>query len=78
MTNQSSVCGGVFFVGLLTIVFIVLKLTGVIGWSWWWVLAPMWVPCAVAAVLMVFLVGNVMYEKNVDNIEVIINAANSF
>lgn len=30
------------FCGLLTLVFIVLKLTGVIGWSWIWVLAPAW------------------------------------
>lgn len=63
MTNQSSVCGGVPFVGLLTIVFIVLKLTGVIGWSWWRVLAPMWVPCAVAAVLMMVLVGMSIYTQ---------------
>lgn len=33
--------GGIGFVGLLTIVFIVLKLCGVIAWSWWWVLSPM-------------------------------------
>ena len=37
-TNSS----GVSFYGLLTIVFITLKLTGVIAWSWWWVLCPMW------------------------------------
>ena len=30
--------------GLLGIVFIVLKLCGVISWSWWWVLAPFWIP----------------------------------
>lgn len=30
------------FCGLLTLVFIVLKLTGVVGWSWIWVLAPVW------------------------------------
>lgn len=35
------------FLGVLTIVFIVLKLTGVIVWSWWWVVAPMWLPIAV-------------------------------
>lgn len=35
--------GGVGFIGLLTIVFIVLKLTEVIEWSWWWVLSPMWI-----------------------------------
>jgi len=34
--------GGVGFFGLLTIVFITLKLTNVIGWSWWWVLSPLW------------------------------------
>lgn len=32
------------FMTLLTILFIALKLTGVIGWSWWLVLAPTWVP----------------------------------
>lgn len=30
------------FLGLLAIVFITLKLCGVIDWSWWWVLAPLW------------------------------------
>jgi hypothetical protein len=30
---------------------IVLKLTGVIGWSWWWVLAPLWVTVTLAAAL---------------------------
>ncbi len=31
---------------VLFIVFLVLKLTGVIGWSWWWVTAPLWIPAA--------------------------------
>lgn len=31
------------FTGWLTLAFIILKLTGVIGWSWWWVLAPLWI-----------------------------------
>ena len=31
---------GTSFVGMLTLIFIVLKLTGVIEWSWWWVLSP--------------------------------------
>lgn len=35
-TNNS----GVGFMGLLTIVFITLKLIGIINWSWWWVLSP--------------------------------------
>ena len=36
--------GGIGFCGLLTIVFIVLKLTDNIEWSWLWVLSPLWVP----------------------------------
>ena len=32
------------FIGLLTILFIGLKLTNYIDWSWLWVLAPLWIP----------------------------------
>ena len=46
MSNSSSSSGGVGFGGLLFLVFLVLKLTGVIAWSWWWVTAPLWVPFA--------------------------------
>lgn len=51
-TQQTS--GGIGFFGLLTIVFITLKLTGHITWSWLWVLAPLWGPLTI--VLVVFLV----------------------
>lgn len=40
---SSSSSSGIGFVGLLTIVFIVLKLLGKITWSWWWVLSPLWI-----------------------------------
>lgn len=43
MKHQINVsCGGVGFLGLLTIVFITLKLCNVINWSWWWVTMPLW------------------------------------
>jgi hypothetical protein len=42
-TTSTSSGGGIGFVGLLTIVFITLKLTGFIDWSWWWVLSPIWI-----------------------------------
>ncbi len=42
MTNSSSSSSGIGFPGLLTIVFIILKLMKIITWSWWWVLAPLW------------------------------------
>ena len=41
--ENSSSSGGVGFVGLLTIVFTVLKLMCIIDWSWWWVVSPIWV-----------------------------------
>ena len=39
---------------VLFIVFLVLKLTNVINWSWWWVTSPLWLPLALAIVLLVF------------------------
>lgn len=48
--TSSSSNGGIGFVGLLTILFIGLKLTGYIDWSWWWVWSPVWITaCAVVA-----------------------------
>ena len=41
--NNSSSSGGISFAGLLTILFIGLKLTNYIDWSWWWVLSPLWI-----------------------------------
>lgn len=49
--------------GILGIAFIILKLLGVIAWSWWWVLAPFWIPFAIA--LVVFVVAFFLfYGKN--------------
>lgn len=54
MANSSSSSSGVGFTGLLTIVFIILKLIGKIDWSWWWVLSPIWISFAL---LVLFLAG---------------------
>jgi hypothetical protein len=43
--------GGIGFIGLLTILFIALKLTGNIAWSWWWVLSPVWIPVALILIM---------------------------
>jgi len=55
MGNNSSEFwnGGIGFAGLLTIVFIVLKLTDVIDWSWWWVLSPLWIGFIVGLLIIV-------------------------
>lgn len=42
--SSSSSSSGIGLCGLLTIVFITLKLTGHVDWSWWWVLSPLWIP----------------------------------
>lgn len=44
--SNKSANSGIGFTGLLTILFIGLKLTGVISWSWWWVLSPLWISFA--------------------------------
>lgn len=46
------------FASLLVIVFVTLKLCGVIAWSWIWVLSPLWIPIAMLpmAVLLVLLI----------------------
>lgn len=36
---------------ILFIIFLVLKLCGVIDWSWWWVTAPIWIPIVLAIIV---------------------------
>lgn len=52
--SQTQTSGGIGLSGGLFIVFLILKLCGVIGWSWWWVTAPLWIPAAFS--LLVLLV----------------------
>jgi len=58
MRKESTATGGVGFTGLLAVAFVVLKLVGAIGWPWWWVLSPLWMP--VAFVLVVFAVARLV------------------
>lgn len=50
--SSSSASGGIGFTGLLTIVFITLKLTHVITWSWWWVLSPVLISAGVLVLIV--------------------------
>lgn len=45
--------GGIGFTSLLTLLFIGLKLTGFIDWSWWWVLSPVWVTLVLAVTFII-------------------------
>lgn len=53
-SGSSSSSGGIGLGGALTVLFIGLKLTNYIDWSWWWVLSPLWIGFAV--VLAVFAI----------------------
>jgi len=57
---KESNSGGIGFAGLLTIVFITLKLIGKIDWSWWWVLSPLWISAAL--VLIIILIMFICYS----------------
>ena len=60
MSNNNSSSSGIGFTGLLTIVFIVLKLTKVINWSWLWVLSPIWISTIIAIVI---IIGIMAFDK---------------
>ena len=50
---SSSSSSGIGFAGLLTVAFVVLKLTDVIAWSWWWVLSPLWISVGLGLLIIV-------------------------
>lgn len=63
--SNKSTSKGVGFGGLLTIVFIVLKLLKIIEWSWVWVLSPIWIPTAFIILIMIlYVIANKNVEKN--------------
>jgi len=73
MSNQSSsASGGIGMGGALFLLFLGLKLTGHIDWSWWWVFAPIWIPLAfIIFVLIViaffaWLAGNRHYKVRIN------------
>lgn len=47
---------------VLFMVFLILKLTGTIDWSWWWVTSPLWVPLALGVVIM-GIMGLIIYGR---------------
>ena len=61
MTTEKTkvVYRGMPFTTILFIVFLVLKLTHTIDWSWWWVTSPLWIPIAIGVSILavIFLIG---------------------
>tara|TARA_R110000772_G_scaffold58631_1_gene133114 strand:- start:33 stop:230 length:198 start_codon:yes stop_codon:yes gene_type:complete len=63
-TNNSSSSGGIGVFGLMGVMFIGLRIAGVISWPWVWVLAPFWIPLVLGVIfLLIFLVIAVIAEK---------------
>ena len=63
--NKNNTTTGISFTGILTIVFIILKLVKVIDWSWWWVLSPIWISVGVGGLLslIIYLVVRIVAKK---------------
>ena len=58
MSEKKSVnTSDISFINLLTVLFIGLKLTGHIDWSWWWVLSPLWIGLVIIMVLAILVVA---------------------
>lgn len=56
MSNRDSLIS-LNLTGVLLVVFIILKLTNNIDWSWWWVLSPLWIPFAFMLGLSLIVIG---------------------
>lgn len=53
--NRNTTVYGLSLPSAVMIVFIVLKLCGVIAWSWWWVLSPLWISYAIAIIVLIII-----------------------
>ncbi len=57
MSKHYHTSGGIGFTGLLTLIFITLKLTNVINWSWWWILSPIWITiCIILGIIVIVFI----------------------
>jgi hypothetical protein len=61
MAESNGQAGGIGLCGVLFIVFLVLKLTGTIAWSYWWIFAPLWIPFGLG-----FLIGLILVLAGAD------------
>lgn len=57
MADASSSSSGIGVLGLLGVSFVVLKLTGVIGWSWWYITMPFWGGIAIVLIILLGVLG---------------------
>jgi hypothetical protein len=60
MSNNNK-SNGIKLEGVLFIVFLVLKLTHTIDWSWWWVTSPLWIP--VVLIIVIAIIAELIINK---------------
>lgn len=66
--NNSNKGNGLGLCDVLAIVFVILKLVGVIDWSWWWILSPIWIAFIIAITpLVVSVISELIQDKNKKN-----------
>ena len=65
MAKDNKSCAGIAFTDLRAITFIIRKLTGVIDWSWVWVLCPLWIGAGVIVVVIIIscIIGKILMIK---------------
>jgi hypothetical protein len=61
MANNNT-SNGIGIGTILFLIFMTLKLTNVINWSWWWVTAPLWIPFVLVFVVM-GIMGLIIYRR---------------
>lgn len=63
-TSNNTSSSGIGLGGLLAVLFIGLKLAGIITWSWWWVFSPLWIPfCIIIVVFICAVAFKKFYDK---------------
>ena len=67
--NNNNSSGGLGLSGVLTVIFVVLKLCGLIDWSWWWVLSPVWISIGLFLVIILIVVICCAISEFIDKIE---------
>lgn len=55
MSDNNSTRNGLGLGTILFLIFLILKLTNLITWSWWWVFSPIWIPIVILGFIVLLL-----------------------
>jgi len=65
-TQQVTTNGGFGLGTVLFIVFLILKLTNTIDWSWWWVTSPLWIPAGFLIIVLLIILLIAMFSSSIN------------